>query len=614
MRHLVYYFHARKRFDGVDHAQDPVIQAIERWVPYELDPRGEARVNNIQDQTDYYRPLARHTTYWAWAQSAWRSGIAAYMWDHSAGALGRDMQDENDKASTVLWHSGIPPLNPGQVLRRSNVWEDRGLYYFRTGWPDGASSNDVVFSFYSGEFRGGHAQEDQNQFTLGAYGEKLVFDQGAGSQAKQTEAHNLVRIDGLGQHNAGSSIGTDGRIVEYVLSDFSDYVRGDATLAYSTHSPYNNPGVPYPWSNWSWGLSGANPVLNATRNVVAVHGQGAPPYFLIRDDLQKDSATHRYDWCMHVGATATVDVASDPVTITSGGASLRVYPLYPERESLTSTVTPFDNGNADPNSRQLMMSTDAVDPHFSMLLLPLPAASAPPDMTRDSFPGGTRLKLAWESGVIDDIVMQVTPDAGSAAVTDPFPWAVNTDAPVAVVRKTGPGVIAYTMVDGTWLTVGGLLMAAVSDAPASLVFDGAYVHLSRPDAQFLVRADAVSAVYYRGVQVPSHRSGEFLVSGYTTGVAELPHGALQLSVYPNPFNPSVQVSFVNPGRGLVRATIHDATGRVVKSLLSRSMDAGELKLTWDGRDDRSSRVASGVYFLRVRAGTTSATRKLVLLR
>ena len=612
MRHLIYYFEARKRFDGVDYAQDPLIRGIERWLPYELDPRGGARVNNIQDQTDYYRPLARHTTYWAWAQREWRSGIAAYMWDHSAGPFGADMQDENDRASTVLWHDGIAPLNPGAALARGQVWPDRGLYYFRTGWGDGAASDDVVFSFYSGEFRGGHAQEDQNQFTLAAYGEKLVFDQGAGYPANQTDAHNLVRIDGLGQHSAGNSIGTDGRLCDYITTTLSDYVCGDATLAYTTHSPYNNAGVPYPWSNWSWGFNGANPVEYALRKIVVMHGDGAPPYFVIRDDVKKDASSHNYDWCLHVPGTSVIDSGADPIAVDAGNASLRVYPMQPAAGPLTVSVMNFDNVNADPNSRMIRIGATAVDPHFSMVLLPLPGAAAPPDIERDQVTGAALLKLEWESGIVDDIVMR-TPVPGGA-VSDPFPWAVESDGPVVVVRKNGPQVIGYTLVDATWLMVGAVLMAAVHDGPASMVFDGNYVHINRPDAEFRVRADAVSAVFHQGTQLPSHREGEFLVSGYTTGARATPGRELHVRAYPNPFNPSVRVSFVNPARGHVQAVIYDAAGRAVRTLLSRAFDQGEHLAEWDGRDDAGARAASGVYFLRMQAGGQRAMQKLVLLR
>jgi hypothetical protein len=616
LRNLIYYFAARKRFDGVNYALDPAIRAVERWVPYELDTRGGGRVNNIQDQTDYFRPLARHTTYWAWAQSEWGSRLAAYMWEHSAGQYGKDMLDENDKASTVLWHRNLAPVNPGTVLPRSHVWEDRGLYYFRTGWPDGGTSDDVVFSFYSGEFRGGHAQEDQNQFTLAAYGEKLVLDNGAGSTAKQSEAHNMVRIDGNGQHNAGGSIGTDGKITQFITSDYADIVRGDATEAYTTHSPYNNAGVPYPWSNWSWGFGGANPVEHALRTIVAVHGDNVPPYFVMRDDIQKDGNSHLYDWCMHAPANAVVDTTAGLVTITTPVASLRIFSLQPARNAVSAGASPFDNYNEDPNSQLVMLRARAVDPHFTLLLLPLPAQGAPPVVTRTALPNGARLTVDWGNALVDEIRMRFPYSPGGVGDTEPqlYPGGYVTDAEVSVVRSEGPVLSGFTLVDATYLTVAGILVAAVDDAPASLVFDGSSAYVDRPDANFRLLSSLVSNVYYHGTAVPVHIEGSYLVRTLPTGVGEGVPRSLNLRTYPNPFNPEVQISFVNPSRGMVNATVYDVSGRRVATLVSRIMEAGSRTLAWNGMDENGNPSASGVYFLRLGAGALRATTKLVLLR
>ncbi len=617
LRCLIYYFDARKRYDGVDHGLDPSIRAVERWVPYEIDPRGDARSNNIQDQTDYFRPLAHHTTYWAWAQAEWGSHLAAYMWEHSAGQHGKDVLDENDKAGTVLWHRNLTPVNPASVLSKSHVWEDRGLYYFRTGWADGASSNDVVFSFYSGEFRGGHAQEDQNQFTLSAYGEKLVLDNGMGSMAKQSEAHNIVRIDGNGQHNAGSSIGTDGRITGFITTDYADYVRGDATQAYSTHSPYNSPGVPYAWSNWNWGLTGANPVERALRTVVAVHGDGIMPYFIIRDDVKKDAVAHRYDWCMHTPAGAVIDTTTATLVVNSGAAALRVYCVQPARAALHPTVVPFDNYNEDPNSTLLMLQNTAVDPHFTFVLLPLPAGfqSSVPAVTRTPVPNGARLTIDWANGIVDDVVMRDPYSPGGSA--DPgvaAAWNVDTDASLGFVRRSGSQLRAFTLVEVTRLTMDGALIAAVDDAPASVVFDGADVHLDRIDADFRFDAGIFSRVMFRGSEIPTHVEGSYLVRTLPSAVRDTPAGALHLQAFPNPFNPDVRIAFVNPKSGRVVATVHDVAGRRVATLAERVMDAGAASLTWDGRDAEGNPAASGVYFVRLTAGTRRATTKLVLLR
>ena len=616
MRNLVYYFAARKRYDGNDYSLDPAIRAMERWLPYELDPRGGGRANNIQDQTDYYLPLARHTSYWVWAESQWNSGIAAYMFDHCADVYGHDMQDENDKAATVLWYTNVAPVNPGTVLPRSHVWEDRGLYYFRTGWPDGASSDDVVFSLYSGEFHGGHAQEDQNQFTLTAYGEKLVLDHGSGPVAKQSEAHNLVLIDGQGEYNAGASIGTDGSMTDFITTDYADFVRGDATRAYTTHSPYNDDGVPYAWSNWNWGLYGANPVLRAWRTVVAMHGDGIPPYFVISDDIQKDEATHHYDWCMHVPATASIDTTGEATDIDSGNATLRLYCLQPPRGAVTLGVTPFDAGNQDPNSQVLMVGANAVDPHFTMVLMPLATNSTPPDVTRKNVVGGAGITVSWGNDVIDEIQMLApsSPAPAAVAVPDPFPWTIDSDAAVAVVRKQGPSITGFTLVDATRLTVGGVLLAAIDDGAASLVFDGTRVTLNRPDAQFRLLANLVKEVYYRDTPVPAYVSGDYLVSDMTSAAGAVPASELRVRIYPNPFNPEVHVSFVTPERGMVTAGVYDVGGRLVTTLWSGVAQAGEHTLPWSGRDRHGRDVASGVYFLRVRTGRGEATTKMILLR
>lgn len=617
LRNLIYYFDARKRFDGVDYALDPALRAVERWVPYELDTRGGGRVNNIQDQTDYYRPLARHTTYWAWAQKEWGSHLAAYMWDHSAGQYGKDMLDENDKASTVLWHQNLSPVNPGTVLPRSHVWEDRGLYYYRSGWPEGGTSNDVIFSFYSGEFHGGHAQEDQNQFTLSAYGEKLVLDNGAGSTAKQSEAHNLIRIDGAGEHNAGGSIGTDGKITGFITTDYADFVQGDATLAYSTHSPYNDAGVPYPWSDWSWGFSGANPVERALRTVLAVHGDGMPPYFVIRDDIQKDDNTHAYDWCLHVPATAVVDtMAADVVTVSTSTASLRVFCMQPDRRTMSTSVGPFNNYNEDPNTQLLMFGTRAVDPYFTMLLLPLPAQMVAPVVTPKPVPNGAGLTIDWGNALVDEVASRYPYTPGGSApdgVTMTTPnW--GTDAELAFVRKQGAQVIGFSLVHATHFSIDGVLVAAIDDSSASLVFDGTSVSVSRPDADFRLLASMFNTVLYRGQLVPTHTEAGYLVRTLPTAVASTVPRALRVRVYPNPFNPLVRISFVNPSRGVVTAVVHDVSGRRVTTLSTRVMEEGSGMLVWNGRDAAGNPCASGVYFLRLRAGGLAATAKLVLLR
>jgi hypothetical protein len=158
-------------------------------------------------------------------------------------------------------------------------------------------------------------------------------------------------------------------------------------------------------------------------------------------------------------------------------------------------------------------------------------------------------------------------------------------------------------------------MVAIDDGPAAIVYDGTNVHLSRADAHFRIFAQGVSDVFYGDERLPTVLDGEYLTNALYTGIRPVPAAPdLDLHAFPNPFNPSVRITFVVPSRGEVRAEIHDAAGRRVVVLAARVMEAGTQALEWTGRDERGRAAASGVYFLRVRAGSAARSIKLVLLR
>jgi C1A family cysteine protease len=85
-------------------------------------------------------------------------------------------------------------------------------------------------------------------------------------------------------------------------------------------------------------------------------------------------------------------------------------------------------------------------------------------------------------------------------------------------------------------------------------------------------------------------------------------------VRPNPFNPRARISFALPEAGPVNLAVYDVTGRLVAVLAQGPHDAGPHALVWHGKDSRGNDVGSGVYFLRLEAGGTVATRKMVMVR
>jgi hypothetical protein len=111
--------------------------------------------------------------------------------------------------------------------------------------------------------------------------------------------------------------------------------------------------------------------------------------------------------------------------------------------------------------------------------------------------------------------------------------------------------------------------------------------------------------------------GELFGEPYTpTGVAEEPCApAFRLAQnYPNPFNPSTTVRFWLPERRMEQLRVYDVTGRLVAILADRVYPVGTHSVKWDGTNQRGQQIASGIYFCRLRAGSETATRKMLLLR
>jgi len=83
---------------------------------------------------------------------------------------------------------------------------------------------------------------------------------------------------------------------------------------------------------------------------------------------------------------------------------------------------------------------------------------------------------------------------------------------------------------------------------------------------------------------------------------------------PNPFTSETQLQVGLPAKSDVRVEIYDVAGKRVRSVLAPAQPRGWNTLRILARDDRGSSLASGVYFYRVRAGSETVTRKMVITR
>jgi hypothetical protein len=99
----------------------------------------------------------------------------------------------------------------------------------------------------------------------------------------------------------------------------------------------------------------------------------------------------------------------------------------------------------------------------------------------------------------------------------------------------------------------------------------------------------------------------------------VPKQSALLQNYPNPFNPETWVPYSMSKAGDVTIRIYNVTGQLVRTLELGHREAGsytvkERAAYWNGRNEFNERVASGIYFYHLQAGSFHATKRMVIVK
>lgn len=123
------------------------------------------------------------------------------------------------------------------------------------------------------------------------------------------------------------------------------------------------------------------------------------------------------------------------------------------------------------------------------------------------------------------------------------------------------------------------------------------------------------------IAISEIRVGKYLIDGFSrisTGVASSPlHQPTEFILrqnYPNPFNSSTTIRFDLPEASEATLAIYNINGQLIRTLASGFYSAGEHKVVWDGRDEFSQPVPSGVYLYRLVTAGQTTTKKMNLLK
>jgi len=79
--------------------------------------------------------------------------------------------------------------------------------------------------------------------------------------------------------------------------------------------------------------------------------------------------------------------------------------------------------------------------------------------------------------------------------------------------------------------------------------------------------------------------------------------------YPNPFNPETNIAFELPKSSRVKIDVYNIQGKLVKTLLNKSLPAGSHVIRFN-----AGNLASGGYFYRIQAWKFQQVKKMILVK
>jgi hypothetical protein len=174
---------------------------------------------------------------------------------------------------------------------------------------------------------------------------------------------------------------------------------------------------------------------------------------------------------------------------------------------------------------------------------------------------------------------------------------------------------APSNVDAVMMTAGDVMISATSFTPTSRTVLSA--HFDIPAAASIGSYDVTVD---HGTVAGTDHPNVSLVNGFsveaTASLSQdiIPTKHLLHQNFPNPFNPSTNISFKIANSSNISLVIYDVSGNLVRELKNGFVPAGEYNLTWDGRSATGQSVASGLYIYQLQSNSYIATKKMLMIK
>ena len=84
--------------------------------------------------------------------------------------------------------------------------------------------------------------------------------------------------------------------------------------------------------------------------------------------------------------------------------------------------------------------------------------------------------------------------------------------------------------------------------------------------------------------------------------------------FPNPFNPTVNISYGLPKEGLVKIIIYDLLGKEINRLFIQNQSPGWHNYVWNGTNSIGQSVSTGIYLFTIQVGDLFKIEKITYLK
>ena len=116
---------------------------------------------------------------------------------------------------------------------------------------------------------------------------------------------------------------------------------------------------------------------------------------------------------------------------------------------------------------------------------------------------------------------------------------------------------------------------------------------------------------YRAMRIPGLYENEFINSDSNMNISNNvnPNNFSIKSIYPNPFNPSVNIEFEQSELSVISANIYNLNVQLIEHLFSGFNNIGSHNIIWYASD-----YPSGIYFIQLTNQSWSLSQKLMLIK